>query len=72
MRVVCSSISVIERLVISGSGLGRSASVSRKPLSTVSGVRSSCDTLATKSRRVVSSRSQRVTSRDSSSLSLSP
>jgi hypothetical protein len=41
-----------------------SSSVSRKPLTTVSGVRSSCETLATKSRRIASRRSAWVTSRD--------
>ena len=48
-----------------GSSLS-SRTVSRNPTSTVSGVRSSCDTLATKSRRMTSTRSACVTSRDSS------
>ena len=38
------------------------------PTSTVSGVRSSCETLATKSRRMVSTRSACVTSRDEEQL----
>ena len=49
-----------------------SAIVSRKPLTTVGGVFSSCDTLATKSRRITSSFSACVTSRASSSFSSWP
>ena len=51
---------------------GSSASVSTKPVSTVTGVFSSCDTLATKSRRMVSRRSCAVTSRELRSFRSSP
>ena len=43
-----------------------------KPLSTVSGVRISCDTLATKSQRMFSARSRSVMSCDKTKLSPSP
>ena len=43
-----------------------------KPASTVSGVRISCDTLATKSRRIASVRSRSVMSCDSTSFMPSP
>ena len=50
-----------------GSIDGSSASVSRYPEITVSGVRNSCEALATKSLRIASRRIWRVTSRTSSS-----
>ena len=46
--------------------------VSTKPASTVSGVRISCETLATKSRRIASARSRSVMSLDSTSFMPSP
>ena len=49
------------------SSTSRSCSVSMKPLITVSGVLSSCDTLAMKSRRMRATASSSVTSRDISS-----
>ena len=55
MRLVCCCIRASTRLrsdVLSG----RLTIVSTKPASTVSGVRISCDTLATKSRRIASAR----------------
>ena len=52
----------------SASVSGRLRSVSRKPDSTVSGVRISCETLATKSRRIASARSRSVMSCDSTQL----
>ena len=51
---------------------GRLAMVSTKPASTVSGVRISCDTLATKSRRMASVRSRSVTSCETISFRPSP
>ena len=55
-----------------GSSGSASSSVSRNPWITVSGVFISCDTLATKSRRIVSSFSSWVMSRVSSSFWSSP
>ena len=46
--------------------------VSMKPASTVSGVRISCETLATKSRRMMSARSRSVMSSDITSRMRSP
>ncbi len=65
MRWACSYIMSMycSRCSLGSASSGMSRSVSRKPASTVSGVRNSCDTLATKSRRVVSRRSIWVTSR---------
>ena len=71
MRRVCCDISSSTRRR-STSVSGRLPIVSRKPLSTVSGVRISCETLATKSRRIASLRSRSVTSCDSSSFWPSP
>ncbi|CFT97379.1 Uncharacterised protein [Bordetella pertussis] len=66
MRRACSCIMAMywSRCSAGSASAGSSRSVSRKPASTVSGVRSSCETLATKSRRVVSRRSIWVTSRE--------
>ena len=67
MRSACCVISASTR-VRSASVSGRLAIVSTKPASTVSGVRISCDTLATKSRRIASARSRSVMSCDSTQL----
>ena len=72
IRTACCVMRRSDRRVMSGSGSVMSVSVSRNPPSTVSGVRSSCETFATKSRRVVSRRSHFVMSRPSSSFSWSP
>ena len=61
MRAVCCVISASTRSR-STSVSGSEAIVSTKPASTVSGVRISCDTLATKSRRIASVRSRSVMS----------
>ncbi|MOA05010.1 hypothetical protein D3C78_1245890 [compost metagenome] len=68
IRRDCSSISARNWRRVASSTSGMSDSVSRKPPTTVNGVRSSCDTLATKSRCTVCTRSSWVMSRDSSSL----
>ena len=71
MRCACCVISTSTRWV-SAALSGRSVSVSMKPASTVSGVRISCETLATKSRRIASERSRSVMSFDSTSFMPSP
>ena len=71
MRCVCWVISTSTRsrsAVVSG----RFCCVSMKPDSTVSGVRISCDTLATKSRRIASLRTRSVMSSDSTRRMPSP
>ena len=71
MRSACCVISISTRFC-STSVSGRLRIVSRKPESTVSGVRISCDTLATKSRRIASERSRSVRSCESTSLAPAP
>ena len=71
MRAACWPISSRTRFR-SGSDRGSCVSVSTKPASTVSGVRISCETLATKSRRMASACSRVVTSRDINNLRPSP
>gem|GEM_PF-2609752 len=71
MRSACCVISVITRFC-STSVSGRLRIVSRKPDSTVRGVRISCETLATKSRRIASARSRSVMSCESTSLESVP
>src|SRR5207244_221559 len=66
MRSACCVISSSTR-VRSASLSARFFIVSRKPTSTVSGVRISCEPLATKSRRIASERSCAVRSCDSTS-----
>ena len=71
MRADCAAMSR-RWLARSASVSGRLCMVSMKPASTVSGVRISCDTLATKSRRMASACASAVTSRDSISRCPSP
>ncbi|EGJ10598.1 hypothetical protein RBXJA2T_09737 [Rubrivivax benzoatilyticus JA2 = ATCC BAA-35] len=71
MRSVCCAISLSTRSRSTGVS-GSEAMVSTKPASTVSGVRISCETLATKSRRIASARSRSVTSSDSTRRRPSP
>ena len=61
-RSACPAMMRRNRRPASGSSIAPSASVSAKPLIDVTGVLSSCDTLATKSLRTASRRRRRVTS----------
>ena len=71
IRSACCVISVTTRFC-STSVSGRLRIVSRKPASTVSGVLISCETLATKSRRIASVRSRSVWSCESTSFDSPP
>ena len=71
MRSVCCVITVSTRWR-STSLSGNRDIVSTKPASTVSGVRISCETFATKSRRMASARSRSVMSCDRISFMPSP
>ena len=61
-RSACPAMMRTKRRAASGSSSAPSSSVSAKPLIEVTGVLSSCETLATKSRRTASSLLRRVTS----------